>query len=314
MRKILTVAMVLAAAGSASAQHTFPSFNLNVGSTISSLNLNGASVPAGSYGSYEVSFDWGGSIDDAWSNEAIWALVDRAAPDNTGTFYADPGASFDSLANSNPVRLTWMAPLDTPYSGGNPLHFWTLQTFGGSAATWSNISITLRTGSGIIAPPSIDLGTLNAGMNMQTGTLSPSGVVWYKFSTADITDPSSFLTIDTFGSTLTGGSFGNGNDTELGLYDSNGALIATNDDADFGAGNLLSFLGFGSAGAADLAGGTYYIALGGFNTTFANNFSATSTSGVNGNYKLTLNTNVPTPAALALFGLAGVAGTRRRRA
>lgn len=315
IRRLASAALVATLAGTASADFTFPMFNLNVANPITSIDLNGAAVPAGVYQSYEVAFDWTAGGGDPWSDEAIWAFVNEPFPGSPGSvFYADPGPSPDSAGNGNAVRLTWSGLLDAPYNGGSPLHFWQRQTFAGSNALWSNISITLRN-AGAVAPPSIDLGNLNAGMTMNTGTLSPTGVVWYKFTVGDVIGPGDFLTIDTFGSTLTGGSFGNGNDSEIGLYSSSGALIATNDDADFGAGNLLSYLGFGGAvdTVGDLAAGTYYIALGGFNTDFGPAFGAVSTSPVNGNYKLTINTNVPTPGVMALAGLAGFAAARRRR-
>ena len=318
IRNVLVAATVAALAGAAHADFTFPAFNLAVPSVIQSIDLNGASVPAGVYQSYEASIDWVPGGGDPWSNEAIWALVDRAAPDNTGTFYADPGAAGNSQANGNPITLTWSGLLDAPYTGGNPLHFWTLQTFAGSNAQWNNIRLTLKSSGANPPAGAIDLGTLNSGMTMANGTLAAQQVIWYSFSVSDIAAAqNTFLTIDTFGSTLTGGSFGNGNDSEIGLYNANGQLIATNDDADFGAGNLLSFLGFGAGQTAPggaLAAGTYYLAIGGFDTTFGGGFNVTSTSPVNGNYKVTLNTNVPAPAAVALFGMAGLVGSRRRRA
>ncbi len=316
IRRFVAAAVVAALAGTASADFTFPLFNLVVGNPITSVDLNGASVPAGVYQSYEVAFDWGGSVGDAWSDEAIWAFVNEPFPGSPGSvFHADPGISGDSAGNSNPVRLTWSGLLDAPYNGGDALHFWQRQTFAASGATWSNISITLRN-AGASAPAAIDLGNINAGMTMTNGSLNGTGqVIWYKFTVGDVVGPADFLTIDTFGSTLTGGSFGNGNDTEIGLYSSSGALLATNDDADFGAGNLLSYLGFGGAPDTfgDLGAGTYYIALGGFNTDFGAAFNVTSTSPVNGNYKLTINTNVPTPGAFALASIAGIAAARRRR-
>jgi MYXO-CTERM domain-containing protein len=317
---VLSAGVVALLAGTASADYTFPLFNVLANTTPSnpqSVNLNGASVPAGVYLSYEVRFDWGMSTGDAWSNEAVWALVNDPVPfDGPEIFFADPGPSPAGQSNTTPRPLTWSGLLDAPYTGGTPLHFWFAQTFGGSGATWSNVQVTLKN-AGATPPPATSLGVIGPGMTMTTGALGGNGEIdWYSFTIGGITGGAGdFLTIDTFGSTLMGGSFGNGNDSEIGLYSSSGALIATNDDFDFGGGNLLSFLGFGAGqSGGDLAAGTYYLAVGGFNTTFGPGFGVTSDSPVNGNYKLTITTNVPAPGALALVGMAVLVGVRRRRA
>lgn len=67
------------------------------------------------------------------------------------------------------------------------------------------------------------------------------------------------------------------NDTEIGLYDSSGNLIASNDDEDAEEDILTSYLRFGSGGPL-LAAGTYYLAVGGFDTEFDPAFDVTSGS------------------------------------
>lgn len=57
-------------------------------------------------------------------------------------------------------------------------------------------------------------------------------------------------------------------DTEIGLFDSAGDLIGSDDDGGTGALSLFN--------AGTLAAGTYYIAVGGFNVDYADGFSATS--------------------------------------
>lgn len=116
-------------------------------------------------------------------------------------------------------------------------------------------------------------------------------------------------------------------DTEIALFRSDGFLIGQDDDG--GTGALSSF------NAGSLADGTYYIAVGAFNSTFGNGFSATSASTSTGAYTVnatngtsTLTASgtlaaqgiawycftVPTPGSLALLGLGGMVAARRRRA
>jgi hypothetical protein len=156
-------------------------------------------------------------------------------------------------------------------------------------------------------PPATDLGFIgDFGPDpdlVVNGNIPASTVHWYKFTTAGATG-TAYLQIDTEGSALAPS-----NDTELGLYDSLGLMI-DNDDDD-GSGNL-SLLRWGSAGAdGDLAAGTYYLAVGGFNTNFANAFNVTSTSSNIGPYKVNFSTNIPEPASLALLALVGLALRRR---
>ena len=143
---------------------------------------------------------------------------------------------------------------------------------------------------------------------MAVEPIGAAQVLWYSF---DVSGGAGALpwSISSAGSTNTGGSFGD-DDTELGLYDSAGNLIATNDDEDFGAGILTSLIDSNTVGA--LADGTYYVAAGNFNTTFGAGFAATSTSTASGTSKVTFSF-VPAPSSVALLGLGGLAAIRRRR-
>ncbi len=124
-------------------------------------------------------------------------------------------------------------------------------------------------------------------------------------------------------------SLGSDFDTELGLYDSNGFLLATNDDIDFPAIPQSEILIPGG-----LPEGTYYVALGGFNTVFGDEIFdvAALADSAGGNYVINVNDLTtsrgldpetvewfsfqvavpePTSAVVALLlGLACVAGRR----
>jgi hypothetical protein len=72
-------------------------------------------------------------------------------------------------------------------------------------------------------------------------------------------------------------------DTELGVYNSAGALLATNDDIDLFGGDFDSEIVLGT-----LPVGTYYTALGGFNTIYGGGFGVTGGSSA-GNYEFNYN-------------------------
>lgn len=114
-------------------------------------------------------------------------------------------------------------------------------------------------------------------------------------------------------------------DTELGLYDSVGNLIANDDDGGNGVQSLIN--------PGVLAPGSYYLLVGGYNSSFANSLAAAG--GAFGNFSLQLNdgslasgasaanvfnifqfdvSSTPAPAAvwMGLAGL-GVLGAMRRR-
>ncbi len=176
---------------------------------------------------------------------------------------------------------------------------------GGFGATSSstvagNINVRINRGTGTAPQPPTaeDLGTLAQGLTTDTENLGAGAVKWYKFTTTTATSSSFFFDIDTVGTT----AFGN-NDTELGLYSSTGALIATDDDDCDILLSQLSF-GVGAPGRAaygdgdeflgedgDLPAGTYYLAVTGFNGEFGNGWSATNSDTDSGPVVINLRYN-----------------------
>ena len=316
MKTITAAAALALTAGLASAQFSTNLGNLLVDSDTggTQVDLGGASIPAGTYTSFSVSTDWVAGGGNPFSTESIWAFTDApfaVGIDDPGlfTFYADPGPSDDALASGDPVTLTWTGFFDAPYNGGDSLFFNSWQSFGGSDAMWNNVDITIGFDVPVppMAPESTALGTNPSSMTF--APLAQAEVQWFSFDVAGGAGAMPW-SISTAGSTNTGGSFGD-NDTEIGLYDSAGNLIASNDDEDFGNDILTSLLD--SAGVGALADGTYYIAVGAFNTVYGPEFGATSDSTASGETKLTLSF-VPAPASVAFLGLGGLAAARRRRA
>lgn len=161
-------------------------------------------------------------------------------------------------------------------------------------------------------PPTGRAGPYNANLNLAaivapsatsvflggslSGNLGAGEVKWYSFSYGG----GAGFTIDTEGSAIAPS-----NDTELGLYDSSGNLLVEDDDGGTG---LLSLLDSGP-----LPAGTYYLAMGGFNTTFGAGWQATSTSTNSGPFNIN-GIMIPEPGTLTLAGAAGLLALRRRRA
>ncbi len=153
--------------------------------------------------------------------------------------------------------------------------------------------------------PQLDTGTL-------TG-LAAAGTKWIKLTIPQVSgadSPSTYLDIDTNGGTLTGG------DSMICLFNSVGAVVASNDDSGPGLYSMLSFgattptrpglaptgnagsTGSTHAGGVSLAAGDYYLAVTGFSATFSAPWTVTTTHTRTGDvaYVINLNNNsAPTP-------------------
>lgn len=160
------------------------------------------------------------------------------------------------------------------------------------------------------------LGTLNLGSQIVSQSQHVAGGLdFFTFDFAGVAG-SNFLNLRTIPS-ATGGSF----DTEMALYDSNGMLVAFDDDGGVGLLSQLSFGGNDQLANPDkapgfdglLAAGSYTIVTGGFNTIFGATINDIIPGTATGTYALQV-TYAPAPGALGILSLAGLAAARRRRA
>lgn len=283
---------------------TLPSFNQVVyneqgpGLGEDAVLLTG--IPAGTYTSYSVTFDWGSPVNASWSREAEWALSSAPTIAPSTVYYTDPGPAVNAAGNSTPRSLSWSGFFDTPYTApaSGDLYFMMAQTFDNSGATWSNISITL--GDAVVTPPPSTPTTLGGSLSEPLG---PGKVLWYSFTYGG----AGAININTLGSTISTNSLGYANDTEIALYDSLGKLVETNDDIDFVNGVLTSGLTYTSG---ELAAGTYYVAVTGYDGVFNRDFGVSSNSISSGT--IVLNGLTPEPASALLGCAAGILSRRRR--
>jgi hypothetical protein len=176
-----------------------------------------------------------------------------------------------------------------------------------SGANGGDLTLNIASGTYVPPPPppppeSEDLGTINqAATGRQSVPHTEGQIHWYKFTLPGTISAASskFLDIDTLGTTLTpwdlDGLFID--DTELGLYGADGLLLSTNDDGGDGFTSYISFgtgaggNGIGQDGSA-INAGTYYLAIGGFNTTYGlSRFNVTSTNTTTGTIQFAITTN-----------------------
>ncbi|MFT3686802.1 MAG: GC-type dockerin domain-anchored protein [Phycisphaerales bacterium] len=183
--------------------------------------------------------------------------------------FHDDGANGDAAAGDGVFSYQYVMPL--AQVGGN----YTV-----------NLTVTdaqSRSGSGTLTGNVFNptnLGTLVDGTATTVSVdLAPAEIKWYRFTAADCTTAAQRnLLVTTANST-------NGGDSEIGVFNSGGGIVAINDDAV----GLLSRLLFGYQGTAgDLGAGEYFVAVGSFNTTYTAPFGTTSTSTVSNTFQLDL--------------------------
>ncbi|MFA6046012.1 MAG: hypothetical protein WC718_13600 [Phycisphaerales bacterium] len=164
------------------------------------------------------------------------------------------------------------------------------------------VSVTPQTGiqigirGDIAAPPpvAINLGAISDTQPATNSTLNPSTTKWYTFTlNGDATDDSlQFLDADSEGSAA---------NVAMGLFDSVGTLIGSDDNSGSGTNAQLSF-GIGRRAAVgdglqydgrngELVAGTYYIAVAPAGSTFGSGFTSNASANAGGAFTLNLRTN-----------------------
>ena len=288
-------------AGQAHADFTFPTksgpFNVIAG-TGNTVNFNdagnSAGVTADTYSMFQMTVDWTAGGGDPWSSEAILSVT------TDGGLIGPLTSSAGSNSNSNATTLTFSGSFAQTYdsTANASLDLFLDQTFDGSDANWDNLSLTLL--SGVVAPPAVEATLVtpgSGGTNSYTDNAFGSGDVTWVLYEHD--GSANEIIIDTLGS---GGGL---TDTEIGLFDGAGQVIATNDDIDNN--NELSAINL-----TGLAAGDYYIAASTFNTTFGNGWNVTTNGTATGTMVVNVRA-VPEPSSLMLIGVVGLSLAYRRR-
>ncbi len=204
--------------------------------------------------------------------------------------------------------------LPTPIAAGDSGGTWNFRFFEsfddpGVDARWESLVIQLDDG---LRPQAANLGALNQfPVQIANQPIAAGEAQWYKIVIVDDVSAatSKFLDIDTEGSATT-------NDTELGLYDDHGRLVATDDDDGSSRTSQLTFgsgtrppTGTGEAyngrdGA--LPAGVYYLAVTVFNTEFkAGGWRVIPPATGSGTITLNIRTNTGTIECLADFNRSG---------
>ncbi len=184
-----------------------------------------------------------------------------------------------------------------------------------------------------LAQPAVfeDLGTLPTGsitsqiLTSRTAALTATGIRWYRFTLPAPANASNSSFLDLYTTAAATGSLSNA-DSEIGLYTNTGAFIATDDDDGAGAFSALSFglatptrpangtslIFNGRDGANVLPAGTYWLAVGAFNSTFTTgagaNWTVTSTATATGNVNLFLSYGI-NAAITSPTGVAAITGS-----
>ncbi len=244
-----------------------------------------------------------------WGNEADISITD---PNALGSFIwqtTGPAGTYDGAPFDFDSSQDFTA--DAAYAGGiDPNGSWNVEFIdsfddgAGADQSSDNVSMVFEEVEAIVDPiGNFTLGSLNLG-----DTASSNG----ELALTDIFDLYSFTMnsngiVDIFTASNPNGFTGQDLDTEIALFDSGGFLLFENDDNATAGDTYSELLGLA------LTAGDYTVAVGGFNTAFADGLSVTGGAAV-GDYGLFIVTAVPEPTTLGFLGLAfcGIALRRRK--
>ncbi len=325
MRKFLMTASVFAVATSAAMASTQSVINSesivfnNVNSWDAQGDLDNEIIANTMTGGFTAnSISWSGNLDNSTGNAATWAS-EADILFNGPNIVLNP--SSNGAAYTPPEPVGGSTTLPTPFDPASIVSFEFFESFDDTAdaidQTWLDLTLTFE--ESVVTNGNFSAGALSGTTTSLTGNNVAGGLDFYTFTIGGAgVDATGFLNIQTYdiGGTLI--------DTELGLYDSAGNFIATDDDGqDTALGGLYSMLSFGAsdpltgtdtapgADGATLPAGTYTVVVGGFNTLFEPNINDIVPGSSAGDYGIDL-TFVPEPASLGLM-LLGFAGLVRRR-
>ncbi len=123
------------------------------------------------------------------------------------------------------------------------------------------------------------------------GSVSPGSITWYTFTIGTVAtgppiDAVALGVVGNSNSPLQLSTAGSSIDTEIALFSSTGNLLLENDDLPDGTRQ-------GAITAPNLTPGTYFVAVGQYNTVFGDDFAAQSNSTTPGNFILTAGSEQP---------------------
>lgn len=274
---LFTLGALVTMASLGYAQHQYgPAGPINDVGTTWTGGLALGTSPSGTYSSYLVVTDWGGSspANDQWSSEARFSLhggplsgapgTGAGGPAGSGTIHVAVASTAVGSANNvnSQTDMFWFGNFANAYTsdGSNDLYFSARQTFaGGGQADWSNIRVVLnpnvndtRTLNGLAGPANFtDLGTLivgNTAMNMAVDNTNTGedGASWFRFQVDKNVGPD--RAFDIFTSGVAGGANQNF-DTRVTLWrtTASGLIPVAGTDDMGGTNGLHGGVTFGSS-------------------------------------------------------------------
>ncbi|MFO0830921.1 MAG: choice-of-anchor X domain-containing protein [Phycisphaerales bacterium] len=254
----------------------------------------------------------------AWSVSPISGTVGGPFSNNTSLLTANvgPGSQPASTGLAASVDLSALGGSATQamyddgthgdVTGGDGVYSYAFTANGttpvgtfATTVTASDAELRSATGSANLTVGSVtNLGALtgaSAVLQADDSAIGVGEIRWFSFSLpCDVNAANThYFDLDTDGSVIS--------DTELALYDAAGTMLATDDDGGTGLKSLLTF-GTGSGALYDgiaangvdgavLAAGNYYLAVGEYNSTFANGFVVTGGDAA-GTFDINLHTNL----------------------